>query len=254
MSRDTLHVVQYSGGIGSWAAAQRVAAQHGTANMVLLFADTRVEDGDLYRFLDESAAHLGVPVTRVADGRTPFQVFNDQRFLGNSRLAPCSAHLKQIPCRRWLEENADPASTVLYVGIDWSEERRTAAIVKGWAPWRVEFPMCNPPKLTKAQMLDQARSAGIRTPRLYDLGFSHNNCGGACVRAGQRQWKHLLRVFPDRYAAAEHAETAIRGLLGDVAILRERRRGQSHPLTLAELRHRQAPPLFDLTPETDSAA
>jgi hypothetical protein len=31
---------------------------------------------------------LGVPVTVVADGRTPFEVFADQRFLGNSRLAP----------------------------------------------------------------------------------------------------------------------------------------------------------------------
>ncbi|ADL47651.1 hypothetical protein Micau_4136 [Micromonospora aurantiaca ATCC 27029] len=34
-----LHVVQYSGGIGSWAAAQRVAAQHGTKRLVLLLWD-----------------------------------------------------------------------------------------------------------------------------------------------------------------------------------------------------------------------
>ncbi|GAA2631038.1 hypothetical protein SMC26_23700 [Actinomadura fulvescens] len=247
-----LHVVQYSGGIGSWAAAQRVAATHGTDNLVLLFADTLVEDDDLYRFLADSAAQLGIELVRVADGRDPFQVFTDQRFLGNSRLAPCTAHLKQIPCRRWLDEHADPAGAVLYVGIDWSEADRTPAIVKGWAPWRVEFPMCDPPHLTKAQMLDWARSLGLTPPRLYDLGFAHNNCGGACVRAGQRQWKHLLQVFPDRYAAAEHAEATIRTDLGDVAILRERRRGQSRPLTLAELRRRQTPPLFDLTPGNDT--
>ncbi|WP_218578851.1 hypothetical protein [Phytohabitans houttuyneae] len=41
----TLHVVQYSGGIGSWAAAQRVIAAHGTTDLVLLVADnTGVED------------------------------------------------------------------------------------------------------------------------------------------------------------------------------------------------------------------
>src|SRR6266511_1582734 len=66
----TTHVVQYSGGIGSWAAAQRVIAEHGTADVVLLFADTQVEDDDLYRFLGDAAAQIGVPVTVVADGRT----------------------------------------------------------------------------------------------------------------------------------------------------------------------------------------
>jgi hypothetical protein len=234
----TLHVVQYSGGIGSWAAAQRVAAAHGTKDLVLLFADTGVEDADLYRFLADSAAQLGVPVTVVRDGRTPFEVFADQRFLGNSRLAPCSAHLKQIPCRRWLAEHADPADTVIYVGIDWSEARRTPAIEKGWAPWQVRFPMCDPPHITKVAMLQQARALGVRPPRLYDLGFAHNNCGGACVRAGKKQWTHLLRTFPDRYRHAEDAEQALRAVLGDVTILRERRSGQTHRLTLTELRRR----------------
>lgn len=77
----TTHVVQYSGGIGSWAATQRVIAEHGAEDLVLLFADTRAEDDDLYRFLRDSAAQIGVPVTVVADGRTPFQLFRDQRFL-----------------------------------------------------------------------------------------------------------------------------------------------------------------------------
>jgi hypothetical protein len=235
----TLHVVQYSGGIGSWAATQRVIAEHGTADLVLLVADTRVEDPDLWRFVHDSTVHIGVPPTIVADGRTPFEVFHDQRFLGNSRLAPRSAILKQRAARAWLDQHADPADTVLYVGIDWSEARRTPAIVNGWAPWTVPFPMCEPPFLSKADMLDAARAAGLTPPRLYELGFSHNNCGGACVRGGQKHWLHLLEVFPDRYAQAEAAEQQLRAELGDVAILRERRGGVSRPLTLTELRRRQ---------------
>jgi hypothetical protein len=171
----TTHVVQFSGGIGSWAAAQRVAKRYGTSNLVLLFADVRVEDEDLYRFLDDAAIGLRVPVTVVADGRTPFEVFAAQRFLGNSRLAPCSLALKQRPARQWLQEHADPADTVLYVGIDWSETRRIPAIERGWAPWTVRFPMCDPPYVSKQDMLDAARAAGLTPPRLYELGFSHNN-------------------------------------------------------------------------------
>jgi len=77
----TLQVVQYSGGIGSWAATQRVIAEHGTADLVLLVADTRVEDPDLWRFVHDSTVAIGVAPTVVADGRTPFEVFRDQRFL-----------------------------------------------------------------------------------------------------------------------------------------------------------------------------
>ena len=49
------HVVMFSGGAGSWMTAKRVAEKHGTDNLILLFADTLIEDEDLYRFLDEAA-------------------------------------------------------------------------------------------------------------------------------------------------------------------------------------------------------
>ena len=43
----TDHVVFYSGGIASWAAAKRVAETHGVDGLKLLFADTLTEDEDL---------------------------------------------------------------------------------------------------------------------------------------------------------------------------------------------------------------
>jgi hypothetical protein len=91
----TRHVVQFSGGIGSFATALRVADAFGTDDLVMLIANTQVEDPDLWRFAAQTADHIGVPLTVVADGRTPFEVFADQRFLGNSRVAPCAIHLKQ---------------------------------------------------------------------------------------------------------------------------------------------------------------
>ena len=56
------HIVNFSGGVGSWAAAKRVAAKHGTADLTLLFADVLIEDDDLYTFLVRAAANVtGVP-------------------------------------------------------------------------------------------------------------------------------------------------------------------------------------------------
>ena len=45
------HVVMFSGGIASWATAKRVAERHGTDALTLLFADTRIEDDDLFLLL-----------------------------------------------------------------------------------------------------------------------------------------------------------------------------------------------------------
>lgn len=233
------HVIMYSGGVTSAAVGRRVADIHGTKGLVLLFADTLAEDEDLYRFNEDIARDIGVPITRVCDGRTPQQVGRDRRHIGNTQVANCSHLLKQKVCRNWLEANCDPASTTLYVGIDWSEMHRLPGIVRNWAPWTVDAPLTRPPYADKRQLIAELRARGIAEPRLYGLGFEHNNCGGACVKAGQAQWAHLLRVFPERFASWEDHEQEMRLDLGtDVTILRDRRGGMTRPLPLRVLRNR----------------
>lgn len=260
------HVVMFSGGRTSWATARRVADTHGTDGLTLLFADVGGEDPDAYRFIVEASADVfGVALpngvirqrdlfTRhgwrrvaashlpglawVADGRTIWDVFRDDRFLGNSRLANCSKILKQKPCRDWMDANAAP-DTVVHVGIGWDEQHRLPAIQAGWAPWRVEAPMTQPPYMDHAQIDAWMKSRGLRRPRLYDLGATHNNCGGGCVRAGQGQFAWLLDLMPDRYAEWEAGEQSLRDHLGkDVTILRDRTGGDVVPLSLADFRQR----------------
>lgn len=239
------HVVMFSGGVGSWMAARRVADRHGISGLTLLFCDTLIEDPDLYRFIDEAAADIGVPVTRIADGRTPWQVFRDERFLGNSSFDPCSKILKRHLADRWFNENCSPEGTVIYVGIDWTESHRfDDGAGNGLRPrraakgWRYEAPLLDPPFLWKDQMLRMANARGIATPKLYQEGFSHNNCGGVCCKMGQGQAAHLLRTRPATYARAEAEEEKLRDLLGDVSMLTDRRGGTKKPLTLRALRER----------------
>jgi hypothetical protein len=229
----------FSSGAGSWAAARRVAEKHGTDNLFLVFSDVKGEDEDNYRFLKEAAADIGGELIWLTEGRTIWQVFKDDKFLGNARLANCSKFLKQQPARKWLEENCDPSDTTVYVGIDWMETHRVPAIIKNYAPWQVEAPMTEAPYVDKANVLAALRARGIEPPRLYDMGFAHANCGGGCVRAGQGQFAHLLEVMPERYAEWERNEQEVRDSLGkDVAILRDRRGGKTRPITLREFRER----------------
>ena len=171
------HVVMFSGGIGSWGAAKRVAARHGTDNLVLLFADTKIEDEDLYRFLGEASANVGGRLDVIAEGRTPWEVFKDRRFIGNTRADPCSAVLKRDFLRKHLEENYTPADTAVYLGIDWTEEHRFERARSRWDPWKIYAPLCDAPYVHKGALLAQLRADGIAPPRLYGMGFPHNNCG-----------------------------------------------------------------------------
>lgn len=238
----THHVTMFSSGAGSWAAARRVQDFYMLPGdrHTLLFSDVAMEDEDNYRFLHEAAADLvGAELVILKDGRDIWQVFKDDRFLGNTRLANCSKFLKQRPARAWLDEHCDPASTAIYVGIDWSEMHRMPAVERSYLPYAAFAPLAEPPFTDKAEILAALRARGIEPPRLYAMGFAHANCGGGCVRAGQGQFAHLLEVMPERYAQWEAGEQELRDHLGkDVAILRDRRGGKTVPLTLRTFRER----------------
>lgn len=237
---ETKHVVMFSGGIGSWAAAKRVAKWYGTNRLVLLFADTLIEDEDLYRFIKEAAANVGGEFVRVADGRTPWQVFNDVGFMGNSRVDPCSKLLKRDLLDRWVELNCDPLRTVCYVGVDWTEEHRIKRLAarKAEKGWTYTAPMCEAPYRSKQFMLGQLKKEGIKPPRLYEMGFAHNNCGGFCVKSGQAAFANLLAHFPERYLEHEQQEELFRAKRGDYSIMKDRRNKTTNPLPMKVFRER----------------
>lgn len=232
----TEFVVLFSGGISSWAAARRLVDAHGTSGIVLLFTDTLTEDRDLYRFLYEAAADIAAPLEMVAEGRDIWQVFRDERMLGNARIDPCSRILKREQSRRWIENHAPDAAIV--IGYDWDEGHRLEQFAAAWSPRQVIAPLMDKPYLSRTDKLALARSHGLRPPRLYDLGFAHNNCGGGCVKAGIGHFAHLLKVLPDVYATWEANEQRMRDQLGEVSILRDRSGGTTDTLTLRDLRVR----------------
>lgn len=201
----------------------RVKERHAGEPMALLFADTRIEDEDLYRFLDDSAAQIGLPLVRITDGRTPFQVFRDERFLGNSLTAPCSKILKQRMLDKWDEDNLTPENAVLHFGLDWTEFHRLERLRKKKPEWQCEAYLTEAPYLTKQDMLSWMRREGLKPPRLYGFGFHHNNCGGGCVRSGKAQFALLLKTFPQRYLEWERNEEETRAFLErqDVTILKD---------------------------------
>jgi len=229
----------FSGGKASWLTAHRVAEAYPGADITLLFSDTRTEDADLYRFLEESSLALGLPLVKIADGRDIWEVFRDKKFLGNNRVPLCSRVLKQEVSMRWVKDNCEVDDTVIYFGIDWTEMHRSERIPEHWKPYEVDFPLLWKPYPKRDDAERLLAASGVAPPRLYALGAPHNNCGGLCVRAGHAHFKWALHAIPEVYAEWEIQEEALRNDLGsDVAILKDRSRGESRPMTMREFRER----------------
>lgn len=233
------HVVMFSGGIGSWACAKRVADKYGTENLILLFTDTKSEDEDLYRFLYQASANVGGKLVLLEDGRDIWQIFWHKRFLSNSLINNCSHQLKRIPANKWLKKNCNKKDTTIYVGIDWTEVNRFERIkkIKNKQGWNYEAPMTEAPYIDKNEMIELLKAEGIEPPRLYAMGFAHNNCGGFCVKAGQGHFANLLKQLPERYKYHEDREQEFRNHFHkDVSFLRKRIGGVTTPYTLRDLR------------------
>jgi hypothetical protein len=248
------HIVQFSTGAGSAEVAFRVLDAHFPRDVVLITADTRVEDPDNWRFAHECVQMMGgVEWVILADGRTPMQAGLDAKCVPNNRMAVCSRVLKRDLIRAYMDEHFDPADSIVYLGFDWTEQHRFDKSVGPWEPWRIAAPLMEPPFLTKSQILDAMRERGIEPPRLYKAGFSHANCGGACVRGGQAAWRRLLFHDPHTYELWEFQEDHSREVLGkDVAILRERSgpdAGKALPLGVFRERIQSNASLFDVEDE-----
>lgn len=238
-----IYIVNVSGGLTSYEALRRTIARYGRNATRAVFADTRIEDADLYRFLDDMEKHLGITIERVADGRTPFEVWHSERAITLPNGAvPCSNVLKRETINRWLAANYAQVPYTLVFGMDWSEPHRMTRLAERYAPAPVWFPLSEAPYMDKCHIADALERDGIAPPRLYAAGFVHNNCGGGCVKAGKAQFAHLLRTYPETYARWEAEEERFRSSIGkDVTILEDRRGGgPRRPVTLAAFRQHVA--------------
>lgn len=230
------HLVSYSGGLGSFMAAHRVIEMEGKGDVVLFFMDTRTEDEDLYRFLGETVAAFGVEFHQVRDGRNIWQVFNDVKFMGNNRVDPCSKHLKRDLAKKWIQQHYRPEECVMYVGIGWEEMHRLGRIRESWTPFTIKAPLTKPPYVERGDILAALSAMSIAPPRLYGMGFAHNNCGGFCIKSGQAQFKRLLENFPERYRWHEQEQEKLFAKIGKHGFIRMVRNGVQLYLSLREFR------------------
>lgn len=185
----------------------------------------------------------------LVEGRDPWEIFRDRRFLGNSLVDPCSETAKRKTLDRWRIGECYREAELFAPG-DWFavgigdheahrfDDKRGGGIGPRMAAegWQYHAPLLTEPqpgefKLFYAPLDD----IGPTEPRLYGLNYMHSNCGGFCVKAGQAHWANRFRVQPERFAYDAMMERKMAEFIGDdVSMLTDRRGGgPKRPLTLA---------------------
>jgi hypothetical protein len=273
------YICHLSGGVTSWGAAKRLRLQKPDAPVLILFADTFIESEDTYRFLIHGAAniagvqvppcaYLPIPPMNLADpnprrdalksiaalamrdipglhwiwdGRTPWEVFESVKFMGNSRVDPCSKLLKRELLDAWTASKFQPNECTHVVGLNWDEDDRITRLRERSLPRIFIAPLADKPQMSKAEVLEWAESEGLPISSAYKLGLAHDNCGGGCVKAGQGHWLQILHARPDVYAQWERQEKDFNQRRGKTYSMLKCRRGKTQkPLTLESLRLRDA--------------
>lgn len=200
-NKNNRHIVCLSGGVASavvgWWVKNNIKGEK-----IYYFNDVKWEHSDLYRFNNELEEKLDIKITIDCDGRSPEQIFYDQKILGSNRTPICSKILKA----EMLQKFVKPGDTV-YFGIDHQEIQRAARITPIYERLgcKVVFPLLDN-FIFKPKAFEIIKELQIEIPQMYKDGFEHNNCSGGCVRAGKRQWISLLKTYPEVYADRERIE------------------------------------------------
>lgn len=237
------HVISVGGGVASTLLLPIHALwvqQIPKSDVDLVMAKLPNEDPDVWRLVETLEDRLGVEVKMLGSNRHPWEVFVERKFIGNTLVDPCSDELKRKVIRRYIKDTYAPGEATIHVGIGAYELDRELSIKKRWGEqgYEVAMPLIEYPALDRTAQIDFCRSFAGFVPRLYLMGFSHNNCGGACVKAGQKEWARLLWFLPDVYSWWEKNENDWRSQFGDYTILRDRRGGTMKPMTLTDFRIR----------------
>lgn len=234
-------IVSVSGGLSSVEALERTILKYdGKRTIKAVFADVgsvvengRVvcgEDEDLLRFMGEVESWMGIKIERIKHPKFAniWEAFFSERYLGNTRVDPCSKEMKRKLLDSWVSQFPNAKRVI---GFSWLEKHRAEKFVKYFP--NSEFPLCERPFLINEDIASKWERRGIKRSRSYEEGYSHDNCGGMCVKMGLGQAYLLWKTRPWRFEYAERREKEFRETISKKATIF---RKSGIPITMEALR------------------
>ncbi len=190
--------VWFSCGAASAVAAKKTIELYPQHIVRVINNPVLEEDADNQRFLKDVEKWLGVTVEFAYNKKYPAasakEVWADRKFMSGIGGAPCTLELKKEARYQWEKDNhAD--HHVLGFTVD-ERHRHDRFIVTE----RPLLPVLIDAGITKAMCFEIIKAAGIKLPRIYDMGYPNANCIGCVKATSPTYWNHVRQQHPAVYA------------------------------------------------------
>ncbi|OZV12303.1 hypothetical protein CIW83_09395 [Tissierella sp. P1] len=203
-------IVMFSGGASSSYLAKLVVEKYGKENTIFLHTPTYAEDPDADRFRAEVAECLGLPITVEEDGRSLWQLIEDNNCLPSFHIPFCTTDLKIKQSRKfWNRLKNRGIDFTVHFGYGADEWRRVQK-----QSIRFEKEEIKSKYLIFEKRIDDKEIKRIikeewkiELPRAYKY-LKHNNCI-PCFKGGKGHFKQVAKYYPDDFKKAVEMEEKI---------------------------------------------
>ena len=172
-----------------------------------IYIDIENQHEDSMRFIKDCEKVLGKDIEIL---KSPYRnvqnVILSQRYVNGPGGAKCTQILKRRVRKEWEYQYRD--SDITYVwGFDVNEKKRADRLLESMPEFKHEFPLIDK-GFTKSNSHALLERLGIKRPKMYDLGYSNNNCVG-CVKGGMGYWNKIRKDFPEVFKRMAEIEREI---------------------------------------------
>lgn len=156
------------------------------------------EDEDNRRFTADCVRWFNAPVQAISSEEylSIDEVFEAKKFHASIYGAPCTREMKRVP-RLAFQREGD--LHLFGYTADAADVKRAVTFKANSPGLNIRFPLIER-GLTKAACFALLEKAGIKRPRIYDMGYPNGNCPG-CVKASSPDYWALVRLrHPEVFA------------------------------------------------------
>ena len=179
-------------------AASVVAAKFEPEAVLVTCGMGSSEDSDNGRFLKDCEEWLGREIVAVRSRKFANidEVFESRRYHAGIAGAPCTGEMKVAPR---LDYQLPSDTHVFGYTADSGDLKRAAHFRQTYPELPLRFPLIER-GLTKQACFALLASAGIKRPRVYDMGFPNANCIGCVKATSPNYWALVRKEFPEIFA------------------------------------------------------
>ena len=192
--------VWFSCGAASAVAAKRTIERYGKiASVKVLNNPVIEEDTDNLRFLKDVAGWIGQDIETVRNPNWPScsaaEVWQKRKFMSGPHGAPCTLELKKAARQEW-ERHHQVDLNVL--GFTADEIKRHQRFIQNERT--NVLPILIEEGITKADCFKILKDAGLKLPRVYEMGYPNANCIGCVKATSPTYWNHVRKNHPGVFA------------------------------------------------------